>query len=752
MSIGSWHLEGSGWGIAAAALLLAAGMLVTPREWMRAGEDRVRRFLVFLRMAAVALVILTLLKPERVVPVPQTEKPRVHVLWDDSLSTQTRDQPDPFTPGTAPLTRETWIRSLLEDASWEALRARFDIRLTPLSRIPGAPANAEGTDLHGALQAQMQSAPLPRAVVLLSDGDWNTGKNPLSAASSLGASGIPVFTMQAGSDVHLPDVEASALQVPAYSMVGERVAASFRIQNHLPREVRTRITLSTPAALLAERDVVIPALGELSETLAFTPQEEGEMRLRLEVPVQEGELNPENNTREAQLSVRRETLKVLLIDTLPRWEIRYLRNALARDPGVELRTVLLHPRLGPARGEGYLSEIPARMEALQSYDVVFIGDIGLRGTSALGGNRDGLSVEGAQLVRALVEEQASGLVFLPGPEGHQRSLLDSALGDLFPVELDGAASEGGGTAPAAVSQGRAPDGEGHLELTLRGRSHWLTLLTADPASNESVWRSLPGFQWYAPVLRPRTGSEVLAVHDSARTRHGRVPLLVTRNAGLGKVLYMGTDSAWRWRRGVEDTYHYRFWGQVVRWMAHQRHLSHAEGVRLFYSPQAPQQGDTVQVHAALLDTLGIPVGNAEAVLTLTAPGGARETLPLNAGASAWGALSGTFKPREAGTYTVALESRSTGRSLTTTLEVRPSTAEKTGAPARSGVMREIALLSGGSWLSGAAVTTLPEKLRVLPEHPAVETRLRLWCHPVWEGIILAVWFALWAGRKFRGLA
>ena len=27
---------------------------------------------------------------------------------------------------------------------------------------------------------------------------------------------------------------------------------------------------------------------------------------------------------------------------------------------------------------------------------------------------------------------------------------------------------------------------------------------------------------------------------------------------------MGSDSAWRWRRGVEDKFHYRFWSQVVR--------------------------------------------------------------------------------------------------------------------------------------------------------------------------------------------
>jgi hypothetical protein len=397
------------------------------------------------------------------------------------------------------------------------------------------------------------------------------------------------------------------------------------------------------------------------------------------------------------------------------------------------------------------------MEDLQGYDVVFVGDIGPgktedgpEGTDRKG--RAGLSEESGRLLRTLVEEQASGLVFLPGPEGYQSGLKDSPLGELLPVELEPDGAKSGPGNLTILGKTSAADTEGHLELTLRGRSHWLTLLTADPASNESVWRSLPGFQWYAPVSRARTGSEVLAVHDRARNSHGRIPLLVTRNAGLGKVLYMATDSAWRWRRGVEDTYHYRFWGQVVRWMAHQRHLSQGEGVRLFYTPSAPKQGDTVQVHATLLDALGAPVGNADARITLTAPGGARETLPMTPSASAWGALSAGFKPREAGVYALELQSPSTGRSLSTSVEIRAATAEKTGVPARSSVMREIALLSGGTWVSGAGVAALPEKINLLPEHPALETRFRLWCHPLWEGIILAVWFALWAGRKFRGFA
>ena len=36
---------------------------------------------------------------------------------------------------------------------------------------------------------------------------------------------------------------------------------------------------------------------------------------------------------------------MLVVESYPRWEYRYLRNALSRDPGVELSCLLFHPGL-----------------------------------------------------------------------------------------------------------------------------------------------------------------------------------------------------------------------------------------------------------------------------------------------------------------------------------------------------------------------------------------------------------------------
>src|SRR5207253_9924378 len=54
----------------------------------------------------------------------------------------------------------------------------------------------------------------------------------------------------------------------------------------------------------------------------------------------------------------------------------------------------------------------------------------------------------------------------------------------------------------------------------------------------------------------------------AEERQGRDNALAAlQNYGLGRVLYLGVDSTWRWRYRIGDTYHHRFWSQIIRWAA-----------------------------------------------------------------------------------------------------------------------------------------------------------------------------------------
>ena len=54
------------------------------------------------------------------------------------------------------------------------------------------------------------------------------------------------------------------------------------------------------------------------------------------------------------------------------------RNALSRDPGVEVACLLFHPGLSKVGGgnKDYIKQFPAGLEELSKFDVVFLGDVG----------------------------------------------------------------------------------------------------------------------------------------------------------------------------------------------------------------------------------------------------------------------------------------------------------------------------------------------------------------------------------------
>jgi len=279
----------------------------------------------------------------------------------------------------------------------------------------------------------------------------------------------------------------------------------------------------------------------------------------------------------------------------------------------------------------------------------------------------------------------------------------------------------------------------------------LTKLADTQDDNAEVWEGLPGFQWYAPVLRAKAGSDVLAVHKDASNDSGRLPLLVTRTFGAGKVLFMGTDGAWRWRKGVEDKYHYRFWGQVVRWMAYQRNMAKGETMRLYYVPDQPRMHQVLALHANVMERSGEPLHGGEVTARITAPSGRSELVRFSSLGDEWGEFSGRYTPNEAGAHRVALFCKETSATLEASFFVQGAAAEPVGRPARPEVMEELARVTGGKVIEAGKVEDVVNSLAALPEPPPLVRRLPLWCHPVVAAALVGLLGVFWVGRKVIGL-
>ena len=727
-------------------VIIVAGILCW-LAWHRSSYSKKTGALELLRFVLICLVVVTLNQPEWLQTQLPDRRSTLAVLWDKSNSMKTRDVVLTINSSSIsskarvddqaqdlsgkPKSRAETIQPLMSEEVWKPADANdLSVVFEPFSSQLD-PAE-EATDLNAGLSQVLDTHANLRGVVLLSDGDWNIGNSPVEAATRFRMRGIPVFAVGVGSKVPLPDLELVSMDAPTYAVINKQLRIPFVVRSTLGQDRDVNVTLSINKKSTVSKLIRVPAMSQAQENMVWTPPAVGDYTLTMRIPRDTQELIPENNEISVPISVRKEQLKVLVVESYPRWEYRYLRNALERDPGVELTCLLFHPKLPKVGGgRSYIKSFPMTNE-LSRYDVVFLGDVGVE--------KKQLTIEQARDLRQLVSAQASGLVFMPGRTGMHDSLMSGPLADLYPVVLDAAT-------PYGVGSGT----QGYFALTQLGQRSLLTRLGETAEINRQVWRTLPGFYWYAGVKRAKAGTETLAVHDEVATASGRVPLIVTKTYGAGKVLFMGTDSAWRWRQGVEDKYHYRFWSQVARWMAYRRQMAQGESMRLFYSPDRPHVDDAVMLNANVNDPLGSPLDKGSVVVQAISPSGKTQTIRLQPGeGDAMGLFTGSFVPKESGNYRLVASSTETGASVQTDLSVQGLNREQQGRLARFEVLDEIAKITDGKLVPVSEVRSLLDYLAALPEPEPTVHRTRIWAHPLWAGLLILLLGLFWIARKMTG--
>ncbi|HCE46380.1 MAG TPA: hypothetical protein DET40_22780 [Lentisphaeria bacterium] len=717
-------------------LALMASAYFSHRQWKAMNRRLPILLLEVLRFVIIILIFFTLLRPEIVTKIRQKTEPEIAILHDQSASMETVDIVKENI--SEPESRKTCLQKLLDSKFQAPLEKKFKVSVQGFSPVPdpSKPSEGadviEGTDIDEALNKSMSSAKNLRAVILMTDGSWNKGASPVGAAVKLHSRQALIYSVVFGGKTYLPDIEMKNIKAPSYCLMNEKISIPFQVENHMSHDVKTKVKLSSGIGMESEKEITLPAESTYSDSIIWQPLKEGKFNLTIEVPEEKEEINKTNNSKSFEIAARKESLKVLIVESLPRWEYRYLRNAISRDPGMELSTLLFLPDIGMGGGKNYIDKFPAKNE-LSKYDVIFLGDVGIA--------EGQLSKENAENIMGLVKLQGSGLVFLPGIKGKEMSLVDSPLGDLLPVELD-----------RSKPAGLASPVESKLVLTSTGKDHFLTMLADNPSQNSYLWRELPGFYWNTAVLSAKAGSNILAVHSGLKSGGGRMPLLVIKEYGSGNVLFMGTDSAWRWRKGVEDKYHYRFWGQVVRWMAHKRHLAHDEGIRLFYTPENPKASQTVFLNATLHDRTGMPIEDAEIIVNVKDKAGKSvQRLKMFPDKGGWGSYKGEFVPEKSGSYTLNTECEKQSISMKTDITVTRESREKTGEPANWNILKEVSQITDGELITPDEIGKLITKIMALPKYVDIEKRYLLWCQWWWGLIILVLISSYWTGRKLTGL-
>ncbi len=736
-----WESSLPPWLLFGMALVAAAFVAAVYRS--ERGPAGRRILLGILRLALLALVVALLCGPSLVLEQNRTERSYTALLLDRSQS-MARKELYPEGPlasaamnavgaqNPADLTRYSradLIRAALLRNDASPLRmllernelqvAAFAADTEVLGKIEGpteVPAvvgwlnelSPEGTatDLVRSIERTLSQAQGRRlaAIVLASDGQATVAGAIKDVIEPARGRQVPIYSIRVGSPVVPLDIEVGPVRadetvylfdvVPIECDVrAEGLTEPIAVTLSLIDE-RTQSVASTAEARLA------PDAPTASVEFRVKPLRVGIVRFRVQAPPLPGEQVVNNNIDFVEMSVLDVRLRVLYVEGYPRFEYRYFKNALLREPTVELSVLLLEADENFIQeGSDPIRRFPETPEELTRFDVVLFGDVDVRS--------GWLTAAQFTMLSDFVASDGKGFGIIAGERFAPNRFFGTDLEKLVPVRIDPEflghydTTLTAGFRPLLTPEGRT---SGLLRLAVGkaslGNTGGAASKSSEPDSSipvlstEALFETLPELFWIARTQGAKPGASVLLQHPTMRARSTqgaedeRMPILVTGRYGSGRLAFQATDETWRWRRHrlgsapIGELLHDAYWVQLARMLSQPRKSSGDRRFQIRTDRRLYPYGVRVQVQVEVFAADLLARFDEQFPLTIAEVEGA-ETEPATSQAArhappiAMAAVAAHRRAPDTTMYDVAFTPPRPGRYVVRADQVTPQPGERT---------------------------------------------------------------------------
>jgi uncharacterized membrane protein len=747
---GEFRFDLSAASLAASVLVVAAvALAVATYRGVRIADGRTRDRIVLttLRVAVFGLVLFCLLRPTLIVRAAVEQQNVIAVLLDDSRSMQIPDwdgQPraafvrEQFAAGDGPLL--------------EALASRFVVRTFRFSSSAARAASGDTLDFAGSqtrLGAALdgvreEMAGLPVAgIVLVSDGA-DTGDSGLDETLlGLKAEKLPVFTVGVGSESLPRDVQIDRVSTPRTVLKGASLLVDLVVRQTGYSGQTITVDVEDEGRIVGSQQTRLPSDGSpASVRIRATADEAGPRLFSFRVTPLEGELVAQNNVREALVDVRDERERILYFEGEPRWEMKFLKRAVADDENLELVALQRtadnkYMRIfgdEPDDPEQLVGGFPQTREELFRYRALILGSV----------EAGVFSGDQLQMIADFVDRRGGGLLMLGGARSFgEGGYGGTPVADALPLIIDPRrrASEPSGLVRLKIAPSRA------------GQGHAVTQIAETEAASIARWADLPLVTTVNEALDAKPAATVLLNGTDEGGREQVV--LASQRYGRGKAAALTLQDTWQWQMHVsiplEDQTHEHYWRQLMRWLV--------EGVPEVVDVRTPDRvepGDIVTIDTTIVDPRFVELNDATVVAQVVRPSGATMTVPLQWTGDRDGEYSGTFVSAESGAYEVNVDaSRAGGERVGTGgayVRVGPGDAEFFDPTMHAAPLRRIAEETGGRFYTTATAQGLAEDVRYAGRGVTSVEERELWNMPILLLGLFALVCAEWGYRRAVGLA
>lgn len=599
----------------------------------------------------------------------------VAILIDSSPSMETSD----VVTTSGPRSRLAAIR--------EALAADDDRLLQAVGKGRSLQTNTIDSPLGAAIEQLATAATPPATIIVASDGAIAGGDSWRDVARLLAQRRIPLVAVPVG-DSRLTGEQLvpwgfrfTAIDVPTVCRPDDRIMASVRAAAATPHD--------RPLPLRAEGGEGELTAIDNGDREPFDYRFAGHCRDLVHVDslpdksiMQTRSIrlaDSQRHTATYPVVITREPVRVLLVDSRPRFEFRFLERLLAANDRFEVTSCLLtEDGLDDRRPTAAL---PTSTDEWLAYDVVVLGDISI--AAATGG-----TATSWEALRDAAERDGIGIAWTPGRHWARD---DAGLRSWLP------ATPGDGALAAAVPRRLAVSAAGR---TL-GAFRWLNDRPSDaPPFAPEIFAALEGIS-LAPTAR-------VVAFASGPDRSPILPAVIADRLGAATIVGHLAET-WRWRDGDGGDAHAWYWSHLLTQLAEPRRLARLTAAVLAVRPCDPVAGEPlwIDVIPTRRDTRLAGwwidlAGEEESSRRIEVP-------PLADGAAATIPLPGLVAGRHTLRLVPPKQSSIDGPRMSIIREiiVNEPTLETAGGPAGTGPLAAAATATGGEVVPLDQLDTLP---------------------------------------------
>ena len=727
-----------------AALAAVAGGFLALRTYARVrGGSRPldRRVLTAIRLSALVVVVFCLLHPVLVVSSVVPQQNFLGVLIDDSRSMQIADRES--------MPRLQFVRDELAAEDGElraALAERFELRffgfaaeVDRLNDIDELSFNGTRTHLGDALERaneELSGVPLS-GLVVVTDGADNADDGLDESLLPIQAAGVPVFAIGLGREEYERDIQLSRVETPRRVLKGAAIVVDCVVTHRGFRGETVTVQVEDEGRIVGSEEVELAGDDQpRTVRMRFTASEEGPRLFTFRVSTQADEMVVQNNVRNTLILVEDHSEKILYFEGEPRFEVKFLRRAVADDENLHVSILQRTAenkfmRLDVESADDLVGGFPTTRAELYKYSGIILGSI----------EANYFTPDQLRMIADFVNNRGGGLLML----GSQRSFAEGGyvgtpVADVLPVVLDTARAEDTGDFFVEVN----------VATTRAGVTHAATQISETEELSAERWQELPPITIVNPIGEVKPGATTLLTSEDEE-----LVVLAFQRYGAGKSLAFSVQDSWMWQMhadiAVDDMTHEIFWRRLLRWLVD----GVPDQVTIDLPNEQVEQNEPVEILASVGDANFEELNNSSVMAVVTHPSGDFTDLRMEWTAETDGEYRAEFTPVEEGFYEVRVEAMSgeevVGEDVTF-LQVSPSDAEYYDSTMRTSLLDRITEETGGRRYTASTAASLPEDIRYVGGGVTVVEENDLWDMPALLLLLVSLVLGEWGYRRFRGLA